>query len=248
MENNIRTQLETNKEEQNKIKGDIEDLIKQLGTDEGNEGLKGRITELEQAKQTLEEKQGELTEQLKGISSQITTNQEQQQNALNEHTKLLDEYRAQVGVEIFARGAASELLAASRALKKGRILGFLADQDAGPGGAFIEFLGEVCSTPMGPAVFARKFMSPVVPAFIIRQSDGTHKIEIYEPIVYNDTGDTNADLYDFTERMTKVIEEQIIAHPTQWIWFQKRWNTRPEQQKVKHHTVKTKVVNTLLTR
>lgn len=40
---------------------------------------------------------------------------------------------------------------------------------------------------MGPAVFARKFMSPVVPAFIIRQSDGTHKIEIYEPIVYNDT-------------------------------------------------------------
>ena len=68
-------------------------------------------------------------------------------------------------------------------------------------------------------------------------------IEIYEPIVYNDTGDTNADLYDFTERMTKVIEEQIIAHPTQWIWFQKRWNTRPEQQKVKHHTVKTKVVN-----
>lgn len=161
----------------------------------------------------------------------------------SQYTKLLDEYRAQVGVEIFARGAASELLAASRALKKGRILGFLADQDAGPGGAFIEFLGEVCSTPMGPAVFARKFMSPVVPAFIIRQSDGTHKIEIYEPIVYNDTGDTNADLYDFTERMTKVIEEQIIAHPTQWIWFQKRWNTRPEQQKVKHHTVKTKVVN-----
>ena len=64
----------------------------------------------------------------------------------SQYTKLLDEYRAQVGVEIFARGAASELLAASRALKKGRILGFLADQDAGPGGAFIEFLGEVCST------------------------------------------------------------------------------------------------------
>lgn len=36
----------------------------------------------------------------------------------SQYTKLLDEYRAQVGVEIFARGAASELLAASRALKK----------------------------------------------------------------------------------------------------------------------------------
>ena len=161
----------------------------------------------------------------------------------SQYTKLLDEYRAQVGVEIFARGAASELLAATRALKKGRILGFLADQDAGPGGAFIEFLGEVCSTPMGPAVFARKFMSPVVPAFIIRQSDGTHKIEISEPIVYNDTGNTNDDLFDFTKRMTKVIENQIIAHPTQWIWFQKRWNTRPEEQKKnKIHTVKTSKV------
>ena len=156
----------------------------------------------------------------------------------SQYTKLLDEYRAEVGVEIFARGAASELLAASRALKKGRILGFLADQDAGPHGAFIEFLGEVCSTPMGPAVFARKFQSPVVPAFIIRQSDGTHKIEISEPIVYNDTGDGNADLIDFTRRMTKVIEDEIVAHPTQWIWFQKRWNTRPEQQKTKIHTVK----------
>lgn len=156
----------------------------------------------------------------------------------SQYTRLLDEYRAQVGVEIFARGETSELLAAARALKKGNILGFLADQDAGPGGAFVEFLGEVCSTPMGPAVFARKFKSPVVPAFIIRQPDGTHKIEISEPIVYNDTGDVNADLFDFTKRMTKVIEDQIVAHPTQWIWFQKRWNTRPEQQKVKHHTVK----------
>ncbi len=158
----------------------------------------------------------------------------------SQYTKLLDEYRAQVGVEIFARGAASELLAASRALKKGRILGFLADQDAGPGGAFIEFLGEVCSTPMGPAVFARKFMSPVVPAFIIRQKDGTHKIEIYEPIVYNDTGDSNADLFDFTKRMTKVIEDVIVEHPTQWIWFQKRWNTRPEERRSKSHTANIK--------
>ena len=56
LEDKTKEQLQENKEEQNKIKGDIEELRKQLGTDEGNEGLKGRITELEQAKQALESK------------------------------------------------------------------------------------------------------------------------------------------------------------------------------------------------
>ena len=85
-----------------------------------------------------------------------------------QYTRLLNDLRATIGVEIFSRGT-SELLAAARALKKGKILGFLADQDAGPGGAFTEFLGRTASTPMGPAVFARKFNSPVLPAFILRK-------------------------------------------------------------------------------
>lgn len=161
----------------------------------------------------------------------------------SQYTRLLDEYRAMVGVEIFARGAASELLAASKALKKGRLLGFLADQDAGPGGAFVEFLGEMASTPMGPAVFARKFNSPVVPAFIIRQPDGLHQIEILPPIVYNNTGDGDVDLLDFTVRMTKIIEKVIKEHPEQWLWFQKRWNTPLDMKKTKHHVVADKKDN-----
>ena len=88
-----------------------------------------------------------------------------------EYSRALDDLRATINVEIFNRGT-SELLAAGRALKKGKILGFLADQDAGPGGAFIPFLGKIASTPMGPAVFSKKFHSPVIPAFIIRQPNG----------------------------------------------------------------------------
>lgn len=159
----------------------------------------------------------------------------------SQYTKLLDEYREMMGVEIFARGAASELLAASKALKKGKILGFLADQDAGPGGAFIDFLGKKASTPMGPAVFARKFSSPVVPAFILRKEDGSHLIKIFEPIPYIDTGNSDEDLYNFTYKMTKLIEEMIIKNPALWIWFQKRWNTPVDVQKIKHHVVNKKM-------
>ena len=154
-----------------------------------------------------------------------------------QYTNALNDLRKTIHVEIFSRGT-SELLAAARALKKGKILGFLADQDAGPGGAFLPFLGRIASTPMGPAVFAHKFNSPVVPAFILRQPNGRHKVVIGE-----DTGDTDRDLFDFTARMTEVVETIVRENPTQWLWFQKRWNTTPDMQKAgKHHTVRAQEV------
>ena len=155
-----------------------------------------------------------------------------------EYTYALDDLRKTINVEIFSRGT-SELLAAARALKSGKILGFLADQDAGPGGAFLPFLGRTASTPLGPAVFSRKFRAPVVPAFILRQPNGKHKVVVGEIMRYEDTGDTDRDLIAFTARMTKIVENIIRENPTQWLWFQKRWNTAPDQQKTgKHHTVK----------
>lgn len=153
-----------------------------------------------------------------------------------EYSRVLDDLRATIHVEIFNRGT-SELLSAGRALKKGKILGFLADQDGGPGGAFIEFLGKIASTPMGPAVFSKKFHSPVLPAFIIRQANGRHLVKILPAMHFEDTGNTDEDLFKFTEQMTKILEQVIRENPTQWLWFQKRWNTPIEMQKLKHHSV-----------
>lgn len=154
-----------------------------------------------------------------------------------QYTRVLDDLRATIDVEIFSRGT-SELLAAARALKKGKILGFLADQDAGPGGAFIDFLGKTASTPMGPAVFAKKFKSPVLPCFIIRKPDGKHKVIIGEVMRYEDHGDSDRDLFELTLKMTRILESVIREHPTQWLWFQKRWNTPLEQRQQKHHVTK----------
>ncbi|MBR1578967.1 MAG: lysophospholipid acyltransferase family protein [Selenomonadaceae bacterium] len=162
----------------------------------------------------------------------VTAIAKQQPNA--EYSRVLDDLRATIHVEIFTRGT-SELLAAGRALKKGKILGFLADQDGGPGGAFIDFLGKTASTPMGPAVFSKRFNAPVLPAFILRQPNGRHKVMIGEAMHFVDSGDADKDLFDFTVKMTKILERVILDNPTQWLWFQKRWNTPPEMQKTKHH-------------
>ena len=156
-----------------------------------------------------------------------------------QYTNALNDLRKTINVEIFSRGT-SELLAAAKALKKGKILGFLADQDAGPKGAFLPFLGKMASTPMGPAVFACKFNAPVLPAFILRQPNGRHKVVIGEVMRYEDTGDTDKDLFNFTAKMTAIMENIIRENPTQWLWFQKRWNTSLEQQKTgTHHIVKS---------
>ena len=170
----------------------------------------------------------------------VTAIAKMQPNA--EYSRALDDLRATVHVEIFTRGT-SELLSAGRALKKGKILGFLADQDGGPGGAFIDFLGRTASTPMGAAVFARKFGSPVLPMFIIRQPNGRHKVVVHEIMHYEDSGNVDEDLLKLTIDITKIIENVVREYPTQWLWFQKRWNTPPEMQKKnKHHTIKaTKV-------
>lgn len=157
-----------------------------------------------------------------------------------QYTQALDDLRKTINVQIFSRGT-SELIAAARALKAGKILGFLADQDGGPGGALVDFFGRPAATPMGPAVFARKFHSPVLPAFILRQPDGKHRVVIGEVMRYEDTGNPDQDLYDFTVRMTRIVEDIIREHPEQWLWFQKRWNTKPEEMKTgKHHILAAK--------
>ena len=146
----------------------------------------------------------------------------------DQHTRILNEYRQKAGIEVFARGG-SELVGAAKALKQGKVLGFLADQDAGASGAVISFLGKMASTPLGPAVFAKRFQAPVVPIFIVRRPEGGHRVLIHPPFYYEDTGNEDRDIYNLTLKMTQIIEDTIRAYPDEWLWFQKRWNTRVDQ-------------------
>ena len=148
-----------------------------------------------------------------------------------QHTRLLNEYREMAGIELFTRGT-TEVISAARALKAGRLIGLLADQDAGPNGLFVEFLGKMSSTPTGPTIFAKKFKVPVVPIFIVRKPEGGHRIILQPPLYYQDTGQENDDIYNFTVKITKIIESTIRQYPDEWVWFQKRWNTSAPQERI----------------
>lgn len=145
----------------------------------------------------------------------------------DQHTRLLNEYRQMAGIEVFRRGT-GDMMGVARAFRRGKMVGFISDQDAGPDGAFVEFLGKMASTPLGAALFARKFKAPVIPAFIMRQPEGRHRIIILPALHFRDTGNERQDLYNFTVQMTGIIEDMIRRHPDEWLWFQKRWNTSYE--------------------
>ena len=109
-------------------------------------------------------------------------------------------------------------------MKKGRMLGLIADQDGGYEGVFVPFLGKMAATPSGPAYFARKFKAPCIPIYIVRKPDGYgHQV----------TGDRKADDYNLTLKMTQSVERIIKAYPDNWLWFQHRWNTPYEEVKEK---------------
>ena len=155
-----------------------------------------------------------------------TTIVKKQPNA--QFTRLMNEYREMVGLDVFASGG-NEIVSAAKALKKKKLLGFLADQDGYIHGLPVPFLGQDSSAVIGPATFAKKFGSPVVPIFASRKPEGGHIVHILPALHYIETGDEDADMYRLTEECVRVTEDFIRQHPDEWLWFQHRWMTKMDQ-------------------
>ena len=124
------------------------------------------------------------------------------------------------------RAAAKEAL---RTLKRCGILAIPADQNqVFSYGVFVDFFGlPACTTP-GPARLAMLTGAPLYPVFLVREGEsGRHRIEILPEVEMITTGDREADIRVNTQRCTATIEDMIRRYPEQWIWFHKRWKTRP---------------------
>jgi len=119
-----------------------------------------------------------------------------------------------------------DLLSAVKSLRANRFLAMLADQDAGRRGVFVEFLGELASTPQGPARLAILAGSPIIPGFTIAAGPGRHRIVLEGPIYPPEKPDGDA-IRDLTQAYTRVIEAYVRRYPASWLWTHRRWKTRP---------------------
>lgn len=127
---------------------------------------------------------------------------------------------------ISKRAAAKEAL---RVLKEHGLLAIPADQNqVFSYGVFVDFFGVPACTTTGPARLAMLTGAPIHPIFLVREGEsGHHRVEVLPRIELVATGNREADIRANTQRCTAAIETIIRRYPEQWIWFHKRWKTRP---------------------
>ncbi|MDJ0762640.1 MAG: lysophospholipid acyltransferase family protein [Myxococcota bacterium] len=138
-------------------------------------------------------------------------------------TRLIHGFRTRSGVEAIYRGRPGSAVAMRRALKQGRILGFLIDQDTRVPSVFVKFFGRLAHTPLGAATFATRTQAPVVIGAIHRAAHRTHIVDIEQCPIPMDPQAATAVL-------TGALERHIRRHPSQWVWFHERWKTRPSSE------------------
>jgi KDO2-lipid IV(A) lauroyltransferase len=138
--------------------------------------------------------------------------------------------RSRFGTQIILRGptAGKQMV---RALAENRAAALLIDQDIRDiPGVFVPFFGQPAWTPSGAAMLAIRRGCPVVPGFIHRRPDGTHRAEIHPPLPVPSDGSLEDRVEELTASATAVIERQVRAHPEQWVWMHRRWRTRPDSR------------------
>ena len=96
-------------------------------------------------------------------------------------------------------------------------------------GVFVDFFGKSACTTTGLARVALHTGAAVVPGYAYwDESIQKYRLRFEPPVELIRTGDPERDVFENTQRFTKVIEEIIRKHPDQWVWIHQRWKNRPK--------------------
>ena len=114
-------------------------------------------------------------------------------------------------------------------LKKGELVGVLMDQNVDRReGVFVPFFGRPACTNKGLAMIVLKTKTPMVPIFMVRLQDGSHRIIVKPEIPLVQTGDLKHDIRQNTAHINLAIEEMVRQYPDQWLWMHRRWKTQSQ--------------------
>lgn len=118
---------------------------------------------------------------------------------------------------------------ALRALRAGRVVGFLADQDARGSGVFVPFFGRPASTHRGPALLALRARVPLFLGTLERLPTGAYRAVVEEISVQRD-GPLEEAVERLTAAFTRRLEATIQRIPEQYFWHHRRWKTEPRAE------------------
>jgi KDO2-lipid IV(A) lauroyltransferase len=130
--------------------------------------------------------------------------------------------RAKTGYTMLEKSGSAGALA--RKLKSGGFIALLVDQRVRRRyRIWADFFGYQVPTIPSPAMLARLSGCPIIPAFSHRLRPLHHRIEFMAPIYVPQDGESRLIITAYTNRLNRIIEERIRAHPAQWFWPHDRW-------------------------
>jgi KDO2-lipid IV(A) lauroyltransferase len=141
--------------------------------------------------------------------------------------ELVNRYRSLSGNRPIYKNESARLML--KVLKDGGTVGILADQNTMPSeGVFVDFFGTPACSTTGLARVALHTGAAVVPGYAYwDETIKKYRLRFEPPVELVRTGDNERDIFENTQKFTKVLEEIIRKYPDQWVWVHGRWNTRP---------------------
>ena len=137
--------------------------------------------------------------------------------------KFINEFRTLIGMHITYRSGVREMY---KMLDEGHFIGLIMDQDVGrDDGVVVRFFNQATNFVTGAASMSRFRKVPIFPAFMHRNGDGTHTLEIFPPLHVEKTSDKHADIKSMTQQLATLIEEHIKKYPDEWFWLHDRWKS-----------------------
>ncbi len=109
------------------------------------------------------------------------------------------------------------------------VVGFIADQDAGRKGAFVDFFGRKASTYKIIALMAMEYNVPVVIGYGRRLDEGFRfEIGPERIILPHEWQGKDDPVQWITQEYTLALEQIVRRAPEQYLWVHRRWKHRPK--------------------
>ncbi len=134
--------------------------------------------------------------------------------------------REKKGLELlYKKGAVDSM---DDVLERGGILGFIADQNAGHNGIFVDFFGKPASTYKTIALKAMQHRVPVVVGGARRRSP-RFEYDILAPrVILPEEWEQQDDPRRYiTQEYTRALEQLVRESPEQYLWIHRRWKSQP---------------------
>ena len=122
-----------------------------------------------------------------------------------------------------------ETTAAIKELKRGMWMGFVADQNAGRAGVFVDFLNRPASTYQGPVAMSCVTGARICVYACVHGPDRKIHLSLTDLGVIDPRSGRREELIrKYTQLWSDILAEKVREYPEQYFWVHRRWKTRPE--------------------